>query len=190
MFVTCLRWFCRTVDLLVKYAGYFASALMPLLAAIVAFEVFSRYFLNRPTVWAFDFSLFLFGYIAIIGGAFAQQKGGHITVDILYKKVSVNTRRIFDIITFSVAIFFLVLIVYICFDKAQDAIKFGTRRQSEWAPPMLHFWIMTISACSLFILQLCRDILENLFVLITGNPLLERQRINIGSKKSETNDGN
>ncbi|MDN3683722.1 TRAP transporter small permease subunit [Vibrio sinaloensis] len=48
---------------------------MPILAATVAFEVFSRYVLGKPTIWAYDVSLFfLFGYIAALGGALAQQK--------------------------------------------------------------------------------------------------------------------
>jgi TRAP-type C4-dicarboxylate transport system permease small subunit len=190
MFVSLLRWYCTKIELLVRYAGYFASALMPILALIVASEVFSRYFLNRPTVWAFDFSLFLFGYIAIIGGAFAQQKRGHITVDILYKKVSPETRRIFDLISFALAMFFLTLIIYVCYEKALDAIKFGTRRQSEWAPPMLHFWVMTIIACSIFILQLSRDIIDNLFYLIAGKPLVEQEKVELSYIKSEKKDGN
>lgn len=190
MFVSLLRWFCKKVDLIVKLAGYAASGLMPILAFIVSFEVFSRYFLNRPTVWAFDLSLFLFGYIAILGGAYAQQKRGHITVDILYQKVSSKTRRIFDLVSYVLAIFFLVLIFYLCSDKLQDALKFGTRRQSEWAPLMSHFWVMTIFACSLFILQLGRDMIGNVFYLVTGKQLVGEESLEISYMKAENKDGN
>ncbi len=190
MFVSLLRWFCQKVDFIVKIAGYLASGLMPLLALVVAFEVFSRYFLNRPTVWAFDLSLFLFGYIAILGGAYAHQQKGHIAVDILYKKVSLKTRSVFDLVSYAMGIFFLVLIVYVSFDKFEDAIKFGTRRQSEWAPLMHHFWIMTIFACCLFILQLGRDMINNVFYLVTGNQLIEEKGLEISYTKAENNDGN
>ncbi len=191
MFVSSMRWLCMKIDLLVKMVGYAVSILMPLLAAIVSFEVFSRYVLNRPTVWAFDSSLFLFGYIAFLGGALAQQKKGHITVDILYKSVSPRTRRVFDLISFTVGIIFLSLIVYICVDKFEDAIKFGTRRQSEWAPPMAHFWVMAIFASGLFILQLARDIIDNLFYLFTGEYLIKKEGVKkIRYKKSEKSHGN
>lgn len=190
MFVSFLRWYCEKVDFTIKLVGYATSVLMPILAFVVSFEVFSRYFLNRPTVWAFDLSLFLFGYIAILGGALAHQKKGHITVDILYKKVSPNTQRVFDLVSYSLGIFFLVLIVYLCFDKYQDAINFGTRRQSEWAPLMHHFWVMTIFACCLFILQLGRDMIENVFRLVTGKRLVTEKGLEISYTKAENNDGN
>lgn len=190
MFVSTLRWFCKKVDVLSKYAGYTASILMPVLAFIVAYEVFCRYFLNRPSIWAFDLSLFLFGYVAILGGAYAQQKRGHITVDIVYKKVSPNVQRIFDVISFAMAIFFLVLIIFLCFDKLQDALKFGTRRQSEWAPYMHHFWVMAIFACTLFILQFGRDIISNLYFLITGRPLMQGEKLEVSLQVKEDRDGN
>jgi hypothetical protein len=85
-------------------------------------------------------------------------------------------RRIFDLISFTLAIFFLVLIVYLSYGKLQDALQFGTRRDSEWAPLMHHFWIMTIIAGSLFILQLGKDMLVDLFYLVTGRQLLETEQ--------------
>lgn len=173
MFVSWLRRFCRGSEFIVRMAGYAAAGLMPFLAAIVSFEVFSRYFLDRPTVWAFDLSLFLFGYVASLGGAYAHQQRAHITVDIFYQKVSPKTRKVFDLISFALAIFFLVLIVSVCYDKLLDAIKYDIHRQSEWAPPMLHFWIMTIIAGCLFILQMVKDMAVNIYSLVTGNELLE-----------------
>ena len=176
MFVPLLRGLCQGIEFIVRVAGYAAGGLMPFLAVIVSFEVFSRYCLNHPTVWAFDLSLFLFGYIASLGGAYAQQNRAHITVDIFYQRVPPNVRRIFDLISFTLAIFFLVLIVYLSYGKLQDALQFGTRRESEWAPLMHHFWIMTIVAGSLFILQLGKDMLVDLFYLVTGRQLLETEQ--------------
>lgn len=173
MVVSLLQRFCKGTDFIVRMAGYAAAGLMPILAAIVSFEVFSRYFLDRPTVWAFDLSLFLFGYVASLGGAYAQQKRAHITVDIFYQKVSPKTRKVFDLISATLAIFFLALIVYICVGKLQDALKYDIRRQSEWAPLMFHFWIMTIVASGLFILQMVKDMLVNVYSLLTGRELVD-----------------
>ncbi|WP_374681390.1 TRAP transporter small permease subunit [Accumulibacter sp.] len=82
MTITALKWICRGIDLVVMLMGKAASYLMPMLAFVVAYEVFSRYVLNSPTIWAFDLSLFMFGYVAALGGAYAQQKKAHINVDI------------------------------------------------------------------------------------------------------------
>lgn len=172
MFTQVLQRLCRSIDFVVMLAGYFASFLMPFLAAIVAYEVFSRYFLNHPTIWAFDLSLFLFGYIAALGGAYAQQKKAHINVDILYLKVSPHTRRVFNLFSYSLAIFFLVLVVKLGFEKYEEAIEFDYRTQSEWAPPMFHFWIMMCVASVLFIAQFGRDMVAEIYHLVTGNPLI------------------
>ncbi len=167
-----LRSLCRSVDTLVMLCDKGSAFLMPVLAGVVVFEVFSRYILNSPTIWAFDLSLFLFGYIAALGGAYAQQKRAHINVDILYLSVHPKGRAIFNLISWSLGIFFLYLVLMMCLEKYDEAIEFDYRRQSEWAPPMFHFWIMMMIASSLFIAQLARDMLEELFFLITGNALL------------------
>ena len=106
MFGTALRGLCRSVDFIVMLTGKAAAYLMPLLAGIVAFEVFSRYVLGKPTIWAYDLSLFMFGYVAALGGAYAQQKRAHINVDILYLSVSPKAKCVFNLVSFSLGIFF------------------------------------------------------------------------------------
>ncbi|BBB26686.1 TRAP transporter small permease subunit [Amphritea japonica] len=173
MFKKILIKFCCTIDWVVRQAGLLASFIMPVLAFVVAYEVFSRYVLGSPTIWAFDLSLFMFGYLAALGGAYAQQQRAHINVDILYLKVSHKTRCIFNLISFSLAIFFLVVIVMMSWGKYEEAIEFDYRRQSEWAPPMFHFWIMMMVAGGLFIAQLARDMLAELYFLLTSTALIE-----------------
>ncbi|MFT6915040.1 MAG: TRAP-type mannitol/chloroaromatic compound transport system permease small subunit [Motiliproteus sp.] len=177
MFIKSLRGFCHGIDVVVMLSGKAAAYLMPLLAAIVAYEVFSRYFLGAPTIWAYDLSLFLFGYIAALGGAYAQQQRAHINVDILYLRVSHKTKCVFNLISFSLGVFFLLVIIDQSVDKYLEAIEFDYRRQSEWAPPMYHFWIMMMIACGLFVMQLGRDMLAELYYLVTGTALIERKEV-------------
>lgn len=175
MTITALKWICRGIDLVVMLMGKAASYLMPMLAFVVAYEVFSRYVLNSPTIWAFDLSLFMFGYVAALGGAYAQQKKAHINVDILYFNVSQRTRRVFDLISYALGIFFLWIVLDMSIGKLLEAIEFDYRRESEWAPPMYHFWIMSIIACGLFIAQLGRDMLVAIYYLFTGKDLLAQE---------------
>ena len=167
-----LRRLCQVIDFVVMVAGKLAGYMMPALAAVVIYEVFSRYFLGRPTIWAYDLSLFLFGYIAALGGAYAHQKKAHINVDILYLKVSPNTRRVFNLISYVLGIFFLLLVCKMSFGKYEEAIEYNYRTQSEWAPPMFHFWLMMMIAAGLFIAQLGRDIVSDIYQLVTGNALV------------------
>lgn len=146
---------------------------MPLLALVVAFEVVSRYLLNRPTVWAFDVSLFIFAYVGALGGAFAQQRKAHINVDILYLSVPPRWKHVFNLLSYLLGGFFLVIVCHLGWGKMEEAIEFDYRRQSEWAPSMIHFWVMIVAASAVFLLQLSSDFLQNLWQLMTGQPLLD-----------------
>ncbi|AWX98984.1 C4-dicarboxylate ABC transporter permease [Marinomonas primoryensis] len=172
MIETAIRRYCLVIHALVSFIGKSVSFLMPVLAFVVAFEVFSRYFLNKPTIWAYDLSLFLFGYIAALGGAYAQQQRAHINVDILYNKMSPQVRNIFNMLSFSLAIFFVLIIFKMSIGKFEEALEFNYRRQSEWAPQMHHYWVMMAVASILLALQLSSDWIEECYYLITGKNLL------------------
>lgn len=173
MIQTILRGYCSLIHYIVRIIGKSVAYLLPVLAAIVSFEVFARYILDKPTIWGYDTSLFLFGYIAALGGAYAQQREAHINVDIVYGKVSENTRRIFDIITALLAIFFLAVMVKTCFGMFQDALKFGYKTKSEWAPPMHHFWLMVTVSGVIFIAQYSTEIICNIYYLLTNKNLMQ-----------------
>ncbi|MCW8328939.1 TRAP transporter small permease [Photobacterium sp. SDRW27] len=175
MFKMAMMGYCLGVNRLVYLVGFSASVLMPLLALTVAFEVFSRYVLGSPTIWAYDVSLFLFGYIAALGGALAQQKKAHINVDVFYLSVSARFKSLFNLLSYSLAIFFLVVVLMMCYGKFEEAVEFNYRRQSEWAPTMAHFWIMMIVACGTFILQYTSDLLQDIYFLLTERQLLAQQ---------------
>jgi len=175
MFTKNLKLFCMIIDKIIMWLGKGASYMMPVLAFIVVYEVIARYLFDAPTIWAYDLSLFLFGYIAALGGAYAQQQRAHINVDILYLSVSPKVKNIFNIISYSLGIFFLVIIFYMSISKFHEAIEFDYRRQSEWAPPMWHFWVMLCTASVLFIAQLVRDIIAEVYHLITGLALIEKE---------------
>jgi TRAP-type mannitol/chloroaromatic compound transport system permease small subunit len=170
-----LKLFCSIIDKIVMWTGKAASYMMPILAFIVVYEVIARYIFDAPTIWAYDLSLFLFGYIAALGGAYAQQKKAHINVDILYLTVSPKVRNIFNLISYSLGIFFLMVIFYVSIGKFNEAIQFDYRRQSEWAPAMWHFWVMLCVASSLFIAQLVRDMITEIYHLFTGEELFEKE---------------
>ncbi len=175
MFTKVLTAYCLGINRVVYWVGVSASVLMPILAATVAFEVFSRYVLGEPTIWAYDVSLFLFGYIAALGGALAQQNKAHINVDVLYLSVSTRARSVFNLFSYSLAIFFLCVVMMMAFGKFEEAVEFNYRRQSEWAPSMAHFWVMMMCASAVFIAQFTSDMVQDIYFVITGKDLIERE---------------
>lgn len=175
MITEILRTYCKSVHFVIRLIGQSVSYLMPVLALVVAYGVFARYVLDRPTIWGYDTSLFLFGYIAALGGALAQQKDAHINVDIVHGKVSVKTRRIFDVLTSILAMFFLFVMAKTCLAMFLEAFKLGYKTQSEWAPHTHHFWLMITVSAVIFLLQYSTELIANLFFLFTGRDLIGKQ---------------
>lgn len=164
--------YCHSVRYIVFIIGRSVSFLMPLLAGIVAYEVFARYFLNAPTIWAYDTSLFIFGYISALGGAYAQKKRAHINVDVVYLRAPKIVRRIFNVITIILAVGFLVVMVYMCFDKFIESVEFNYRRQSEWAPNVHHFWLMMTISGIIFIAEYTVQFIVAVYYIFTRKELL------------------
>ncbi|MCW8332430.1 TRAP transporter small permease subunit [Vibrio paucivorans] len=164
--------YCKSVRFVVWAIGRSVSFLMPVMAFIVAYEVFARYFLDAPTIWAYDTSLFLFGYISALGGAYAQQKKSHINVDILYLHVSITVRRIFSIVTILLAVAFLVVMTKVSFEKFLETVEYGYKLQSEWAPNVHHFWFMICVAGVLFIAEYTAQLICHVFWLLTKRDLM------------------
>ncbi len=81
-------------------------------------------------------------------------------------------RRVFSIVTNILGMVFLYVMLTLAFVKYKEAIEFDYRTQSEWAAPFWHFWVMIMIAASLFLMQLCRDCVSQVYSLFTGRPLL------------------
>jgi TRAP-type C4-dicarboxylate transport system permease small subunit len=158
----------RTIDRVSTVAGYSVSVLVPLMILSLVYEVVSRYFFNAPTLWAQDISIFLFGYIGLLGGAMVMRERAHITVDLFYARMSPRLRAACDVVTGLVSMFFLVLVVLYCWDAGIDAIRHGLRRPTDWAPPVGHFFLAVAAGGFLLLLQSFAHWLRSLHFLLTG----------------------
>lgn len=79
-------------------AGVVAAALTVVMTAVVLYDVFRRYVLNDPTIWAFDIASFLLVYIIFLGLALALQDGSHVSVDIFLLMFRGRVRRAFHLV--------------------------------------------------------------------------------------------
>lgn len=75
--------------------------MVPLIAAS-CYEVFSRYVLGEPTLWAFEVGYMVMGTHFLIGLAYTLREGEHVRVDFLYAHLSRKKRAIIDAFTYAV----------------------------------------------------------------------------------------
>ncbi|GDX37060.1 membrane protein [Candidatus Pelagibacterales bacterium] len=71
-----------------------------ILTAAVMYEVIMRYFFNAPTLWAFDFTIQMYGAVFMMGGASAMSTKTHVKADMYYNKMSEKGQAILDLILF------------------------------------------------------------------------------------------
>lgn len=126
------------IDALGSVIGRAVSLLIFIMIAIIAVEVVSRYFFNRPTAWAQDFSGWLQVAYIFLGAPFALKQGYMVRVDVLYGRFSPRGQAIVDV-TLSTALFvcFAAVLVWKGFDFAWQSYRMGeTSASGVWQGPV------------------------------------------------------
>ena len=67
-----------------------------ILTLSVSYEVFVRYVLNKPTVWAFDMMVQMYGALFLMAGAYALAQDAHVRGDVLYRLFPVRWQARLD----------------------------------------------------------------------------------------------
>jgi TRAP-type mannitol/chloroaromatic compound transport system permease small subunit len=166
-----VRLYIRSVDKITEIIGLSVSVLMPVMVIVLGIEVVARYGFGRPTIWAFDTSIFLFGYIGLLAGAHVHQLRSHINVDIIYAMFSPRGKAILDVLNGLLIFFFILLVILTTWEPAVEAIVNHETRSGEWAPPVGHFKLMIPVGASLVLLQQAANWIKSLYWMIKGKEL-------------------
>ncbi len=79
------------------------------MAFLITADILLR-MVKMPIQWAFEMTQWLSATMALLGGGYALLRGGHVKIDIIYKRFPLRTRAILDILT-SILFYVLVLIL-------------------------------------------------------------------------------
>src|SRR5688500_5715609 len=91
----------RGIDRFTELTGYiFVLAIIPLVFANVI-EVFCRYVLRAPTIWALDVTTMSYATLFMLGSALALLKGAHVRTDMLWEAFSDRTKGRIDSLGFT-----------------------------------------------------------------------------------------
>lgn len=162
-----LRNFLYIIDTISEWIGKAVSVLPLAMVLVLSYEVVSRYVFNKPTIWAQDIVIFMFGYTGLLAGAYALKHGDHINVDFLYERLSPRKRAILDIFNGLLGFFFLILVIVMDWDPAINALANHQRTASDWAPPIGHFKLMIPIGGFLFLMQGLANWIRTLYFVVT-----------------------
>jgi TRAP-type mannitol/chloroaromatic compound transport system permease small subunit len=71
-----------------------------ILTLSVSYEVFVRYVLNHPTVWAFDMMIQMYGALLLMSGPYALAQDAHVRGDVLYRLFPVKWQARLDFLLY------------------------------------------------------------------------------------------
>ena len=110
-----------------------AYLIFPIIA-IIAIEVIFRYFINKPTVWAYDMTWMLYGCLIFMGGAYALAANVHVKADIFYNLLPKAGQLIINLICYPAFFFFsMSAFVYSSFNLMKNAWVFQeVSRYTMW----------------------------------------------------------
>lgn len=119
-----------------------------ILTIVVVYGVLVRYFIGRADARVIFVSVWLYGSLFVLGGGYTLLEGGHVSVDIIYKKLSQKARKALDIINYILIIACCLIIIYVSLPLAYQSFvqrEVDSSLGVVFAPPIWWFkWIPVI----------------------------------------------
>ena len=148
-----IRTFCRVIDIISDKTGKGVSFFLIILAIALIYEVVARYVFNKPTQWAHELGMFMFGSACMLAGAYVLLHKAHVNLDLLYSRVTRRKQAILDLFTAPVFFFVTILIIWHSTDFALNSWKMLEISSSPWHPPYYPIKTIIPIAAILLLLQ-------------------------------------
>ena len=96
-----------------------------ILTLSVSYEVFVRYVLNAPTVWAFDMMIQMYGALFLMCGAYALAQDTHVRADVVYRLFPVRAQASLDFVLYFLFFFpGIIALVWYGYEIASDSWRY------------------------------------------------------------------
>jgi len=142
------------VDRLSTWIGKAFAWLVVVLTALITWEVFSRYALNKPHAWVLDAQIMLYGTLFMTAGAYTLSKNGHVRGDVLYGFFQPRTQATVDLVLYIV--FFLpgiVALTWAGWSYANESLAIREQTFSAEPLPLYPFKYVIPLAGAVLLLQ-------------------------------------
>lgn len=153
----------RGIERLVGTVGIAAAMLLVPLVLATCWEVYSRYVLGAPTVWAYEVGYLLTGSHFLLGLAYTLREGLHIRIDVFTGAMSPRTRAAIDAIAYAVVLPLLAWIAWALLQYLLAGYARGERSgQSALNMPVWPFRVVFVVSFVLFSLQTLAELLKSI----------------------------
>jgi TRAP-type mannitol/chloroaromatic compound transport system permease small subunit len=158
------------IDQVSTVVGKIGAWSILILTLAMCYEVFSRYFLQAPTEWAFDMSYILYGVLFMLAGPYALARNAHVRGDFLYREWPVRRQAGLDLVLY--VLFFFPGIIALCWAGYKFAAFSWMLKEhssnSPNGPPLYHFKSLIPFVGGLMVLQGLAEVARCIVALRTG----------------------
>lgn len=158
------------VDSLSAWVGKAFGWCIMVLTFATCYEVFVRYALNAPTVWAFDMAVQMYGALFMMAGAYTLSRNGHVRGDVIHRLLPIRVQAGIDLTLY---ILFLLpgvfALMWYGYEFAADSWRY---KEVSWSSParvQIYFFKTLIPiAGSLLLLQGIAEAMRCVICIRTG----------------------
>jgi TRAP-type mannitol/chloroaromatic compound transport system permease small subunit len=125
-----------------------------ILTLSVSYEVFVRYVLNAPTVWAFDMMIQMYGALFLMCGAYALAQDTHVRADVVYRLLPVKVQATLDFFLYFLFFFPGILaLAWYGYEIASDSWRYKEVSFNSPASIQIYFFksLIPLAGCLLAI---------------------------------------
>ena len=163
--------FIRWVDAMTEWIGKLASLMLIPMCLLLVYEVIMRYLLDNPTIFAQETSIYLYGGIGMFGGAYTLLYKGHVSLDIIYGRLSARRQAILDIITSPLFFLFCIVLIWQGWEMGYVSWTMDEHSPSPWGPPLYPIKLVIPVATGLLLLQGVVKLVRDIYIVVTGKEL-------------------
>ncbi|MFK7879590.1 TRAP transporter small permease subunit [Roseobacter sp.] len=141
-----------------------------ILTLSVSYEVFVRYVLNAPTVWAFDMMIQMYGALFLMCGAYALAQDTHVRADVVYRLFPVKVQAGLDFLLYFLFFFpGIMALVWFGYEIASDSWRYKEVSFNSPASIQIYFFKSLIPVAGvLLMIQGIAELVRCVMALRTG----------------------
>ncbi|MBI5967908.1 MAG: TRAP transporter small permease subunit [Deltaproteobacteria bacterium] len=157
-------------DSISEWTGRISVWAVCFVTAIIVYEVITRRLFHSPHVWTYEIITLFYGFHFMILAGYTLLYHGHVSIDLVYNRLSPKKRAILDIVTYLVFFFpFLIFLFKAGLSIATASWATHEKTLTARLPLVLPLMKTVIPATALLLLlQGFSNFYRRLFFLIKG----------------------
>jgi len=124
--------------------AFLAGILLVAAVLIVCFEIFMRYFVQKPQVWTVEVCEYILFSLAFLGAPWLLKKGGHVSVDIVIEHLGSTSQDRLRLLSAATGVIVSAIICWFSVVTCWDCYKSGVVVTKTLTIPK-HYFLVLIS---------------------------------------------